>query len=267
MTDTLYQITDWDKNFENNRTRKLRALRYTLSPTRFGAGYSEMLRGRAGAARFGAWCATCKVAATSPPPRGKLIQGNGQPHTPKTLARFTRIPESTIIGMIERALEVGWLEVVASPVDVQGVTPPSPERQQVNPLCATGPEGTGPDRTGLLTPTPCEVSTISFREIWFAYPPHRQTDHDGANRLYSDAVRDGIDPELILAKVQAYAESPQGKSRFARGITKWLAAPGWMEDPAAWQDDGSNSNGTPLRDLNAEADAFDKDAWRKEQPK
>lgn len=120
-TDKLYNIRDWDGNFENNRTRKMKHMMWVPVPNKHdGDGYTELVDREDGAEMLGAWLAILQVASKCAE-RGTLVRDNGTPHTPKTIARQTRLKE----GVICKALgllcspDIGWLQVV----DVATVAP------------------------------------------------------------------------------------------------------------------------------------------------
>lgn len=122
---TVLRIVDWDKHFENNRSRELKSLDWVPVPNKMdGDGYTAMLEIRdnenplVGAARYGAWCAMVLLASKSQV-RGYLFrtvtipQAGAVPflaHDYLTMARISRLPASAFESCTERALEVGWVE-------------------------------------------------------------------------------------------------------------------------------------------------------------
>lgn len=113
----LYRVRDWNENFENADTRKLKRMRYLLLPTDLDKdAYVELIDHQSGPAHFGVWVALLELAAQGKP-RGDLARSNGEPHTIYTMARLTRIPERTIETALERlcSKSVGWLELEKSP--------------------------------------------------------------------------------------------------------------------------------------------------------
>lgn len=104
------QITDWDKHYENNRTRDLKQMTWVPMPVKHdGDGYTELLDHPNGAAHFGAWCALVQVAARCGT-RGTLLRGGGMAHDPGSLARMTRIPEKVWLEVLPRLVSIGWIE-------------------------------------------------------------------------------------------------------------------------------------------------------------
>lgn len=124
MRDPLYVIADWDKHFETSRTRGISSLKYVLTPLKRGDGYCDLVANRHGAANLGAWNALISVACSCET-RGVLLKNNGKPHTPKSLAKLTHLPERAFSRMLEQALEIGWVTVQKPLGDVR-VTPQKP---------------------------------------------------------------------------------------------------------------------------------------------
>ena len=112
----LYRIKNWEENFENNRTRLMKQMLWVPVPNKHdGDGYTELVDRENGAAMLGAWIAILQVASKCAM-RGTLMRDNGSPHAPKSIARLTRLDESTISEAITLlcSADVGWLEVVDS---------------------------------------------------------------------------------------------------------------------------------------------------------
>src|SRR5687767_7543220 len=109
----MLRIVDWDKHFENNRTKELKKLSWVPFPNKHdGDGFTELLDHPNGAAHYGAWCAIVQVASKCDP-RGTLSRDGARPHDVASLSRITRIPEPVLTEAIQRLINpIGWLEVV-----------------------------------------------------------------------------------------------------------------------------------------------------------
>lgn len=60
----MLRVKDWDKNFENGASRKLKRLDWVPVPIRMdGAGYTGLVAHEHGAQHFGAWMAIVEIAA------------------------------------------------------------------------------------------------------------------------------------------------------------------------------------------------------------
>jgi len=89
----LYKIRDWDRLFENNRSREIKSLTFVLFPNRHdGENFSAIMAHKNGAEIFSAWCLILQVASKCDP-RGTLLRGGKKPHDSASLALKTRAPE------------------------------------------------------------------------------------------------------------------------------------------------------------------------------
>lgn len=108
----LLRIRDWNGNFETNKSRKLKTLNWLPIPIFLDSDeYTELIDHEQGPAHFGVWIALVQVAARCSP-RGTLLRGSRQPHTPASLARITRIPQDLIAEALRRLTGIGWIEVL-----------------------------------------------------------------------------------------------------------------------------------------------------------
>lgn len=111
----LYRIKDWDRHFENNRTREMKTvMRWIPVPNKHdGDGYCTLVDRPDGAAMLGCWLAILQVASKCDR-RGTLLRSASSPHTAGTISRIVRLPED----LLQKALdllasdEIGWIEVV-----------------------------------------------------------------------------------------------------------------------------------------------------------
>jgi len=70
-------IKNWDKHFENNRTRDLKQMRWVPFPNSHdGDGYTELVEHKNGPAHLGCWVAIVQVASKCDT-RGTLLRGGG----------------------------------------------------------------------------------------------------------------------------------------------------------------------------------------------
>lgn len=129
------RVVDWEKHFENNRTRELKNLSFVLVPNKMdGDGYTELLDHENGVAHFGIWISILEIASrceirgtllrssrtTSAESRTQVRNGAEQvpdtqncplrPHTPQSLGRISRMPAGLYDEAIPRLVEIGWLE-------------------------------------------------------------------------------------------------------------------------------------------------------------
>jgi len=105
------RVRDWDRLYENNRSRELRQTAWFPALNDLGADwYAELVAHDEGAAQLGVWYALLMVASRATP-RGGLVRGDGQAHTAESLARVTRLSEPLVKAAIERLLQIGLIEI------------------------------------------------------------------------------------------------------------------------------------------------------------
>lgn len=129
-TNTLptYRIKNWDKLFENNRTRSLKRMDWIPIPNKMdGDGYTDLLDHPNGAAHLGAWVAILQIASRCDM-RGtlcRLTSAGITPHDFKSFARISRISASVFAEAIPRLQEIGWIEAVSDCSDGKTQSPPN----------------------------------------------------------------------------------------------------------------------------------------------
>jgi hypothetical protein len=107
----MFLVGNWDALYENNRTRALKAMAWVPVPNSHdGDGYSQLTAHQNAASHLGCWLAILQVASKCSP-RGTLSRDTGEPHTPESLARMTRLPEVAFSEAIPRLIDIGWLVV------------------------------------------------------------------------------------------------------------------------------------------------------------
>lgn len=113
----FYRVRDWDKHFENNRTRELRKLDWVPIPNKQdGDGYRTIMSHDRALEVFGCWVLILQIASKCSP-RGVLIRDSGQPHSATSLSRITGAPEESFTVALEylSSDDVGWIEVIEEP--------------------------------------------------------------------------------------------------------------------------------------------------------
>lgn len=117
----LYKIKDWEKHFENNRTRDMKVMSWIPVPNKHdGDGYTVLVDHENGAAHLGCWLAILQVASKCGE-RGTLLRDGKKPHDSASISRLTRLPRSLIQDALERLTseEIGWVEVVENNDDTE----------------------------------------------------------------------------------------------------------------------------------------------------
>lgn len=110
MPESVYRIVDWEKHFENNRTRELKSLGWVPIPNKHdGDGYTQVMEEDDGAAIYGAWISIVQVASKCDT-RGVLMRDASRPHDARSLSRMTRVPITNIQRALDKCVSIGWLE-------------------------------------------------------------------------------------------------------------------------------------------------------------
>jgi hypothetical protein len=202
--DVIYRIRDWDKLFENNRSRDLKTTSWVPVPnTHEGDGYKTLLDHPDGPAHYGAWHAILQVASRCGV-RGTLVRSCGELHTAESIARLAFFPERVISDALERlvSVEIDWIEVLdpktLSPIPQAGATipqatdvqtgtdpAPAPQAPSLFSSCSSlslkeeekstskGKKAQGKNPAGGCE-IPAELDTPEFRAAWADWAQHRK---------------------------------------------------------------------------------------------
>jgi len=128
-----WRIRDWDRHFENHKTRILRRVLWVAIPNKLdGDGFTFLMDHADGAAHYGAWLALVLIASKCDP-RGWLVRDELRagdfrrtppeggatlkyvakiPHSIDDLARLSRIAPNVLRAAIPRLMRIGWLEEI-----------------------------------------------------------------------------------------------------------------------------------------------------------
>jgi hypothetical protein len=234
----LYRVKDWDKHFENNRTREIKHLAWIPLPTKQdGDGYAELVTEHAdGASHYGAWVALVCIASKCDP-RGTLLREPGRPHTPHSLARKSRLSAALFEAVLPRLLVIGWLEVIEAPqegavISREGAPRATRARTEQN---RTEQNRTEQNRRKTLEQV--KLARNQFEEIWKAYP--RKLGKAKAEHLCAKLVKQGVDWTYLLSAAQHYAAAMRDKDAqyILHGSTFFAAKGKWTDyvtgDPEA----------------------------------
>lgn len=199
---TLYRIKDWNKHFENNRTRELEKMKWVPVPNKQdGDGYTSLIEHENGPAHFGAWCAIVQVASKCEP-RGTLLRASGKPHDAQSLSRITRFPAKILEEAIERlaSSEVGWLEVV-DPQELTETPQSDAEIPQADAGIPPPPALNGTERNGREEHYP--IDRIRATERSFSYEESEEIRNTAEGILKIVPVRKGQQQDRSLVLLAA----------------------------------------------------------------
>lgn len=112
-----YQIKDWDRRFENAKSRTIDSCSFVCIPNKqHGLGFTRIMAEADGAAIFGIWCLLLETASRQRRPRhGWLTEDgtrNGSPWTSEDLALRWRRPEQEVSRALTflSSVKIGWIE-------------------------------------------------------------------------------------------------------------------------------------------------------------
>ena len=96
--------------------------------------------------------------------------------------------------------------------------------------------------------TPQEGERSHFEEFWPVYPPKRKRDKKKAKEAWNKAIKEGADPDAIIAAAQDYARSDEGNGEFCAGPVPWLNGGRWEDDRSSWNSTSTNAIAGYLQD-------------------
>jgi uncharacterized phage protein (TIGR02220 family) len=172
----LYKIRDWNRLFENNRSRELKKLDFVLIPNRHdGESFSEIMQQKDGAKIFAGWVLILQVASKCDP-RGTLLRDSGtplrpgaRPHNSTSLSLKTRAPKEWF------DLAFSFLEENTDWLEIEEITEnPAPACELSAPACGKvtlkGREQNGMEEKGnLLSSKPSNVDLMTKARILIHY--------------------------------------------------------------------------------------------------
>lgn len=210
----IYQIRDWDRHFENNKSRLIGRCSWVSLPNKqHGMGYSRVVSEPDGAAIYGVFVMmVCACSQQESPRSGWLTDDgtrSGAPWGPADLALKFRRPKSEI----ERAIEVltdrkiGWLTAIQKETG-EAKNPPAIQKETVQPQlfnpqsalevplkCLEGMEG----MEGMEKNSPAVAGAVSdhkkFFSLWTEFYPERGE----GPYVVTNGAKDGAHVKRILA--------------------------------------------------------------------
>lgn len=173
----LYQVVNWNENFENNKSRERDQCSFVCVPNKqHGMGFTRIMAEKDGAAIYGIWALMIGALSRQKKPRNGYLTEDGHktgtPWAQSDLAVLWRRP----VAEITRALDflssdkIGWLKY-ASVIDGERV---ASQGQLVTDECPSGAyEEKGIEEKGIEPPNP-QAERIALRARlgeWFKRRP------------------------------------------------------------------------------------------------
>lgn len=130
-----YQIKEWDRFFENYKSRERDACGFVCVPNKLGFGMNCILSQHDGAAIYGIWCLLVCVCSRQRKPRlGWLTTdgtGTGTAFTPGDLASLFRRTEAEVVRALDfiSSPQVGWIQAHKTDTAVPAEYPSSTQNE------------------------------------------------------------------------------------------------------------------------------------------
>jgi len=246
----LYRIKDWNKHYENNRTRELKRLDWVPVPINHdGDGYTLLTGHDDAPALLGCWLAIVQVAAKCDP-RGTLLRRAKMPHDAASLARITRLPQ----GAIQRALnicehECNWLETEELEDGCENPAP-SCENPALGCLEGKGREGKGKKGVFVFCDSH-ENSETTAEQIYQSYPI--KVGKPDALRAIEKQMREHC-PRCLLSTVEAYALRRKGNEKEVPSVphpATWFNQQRFNDSPETWGPDRAQKSNSAPREVHS----------------
>lgn len=172
----LYQVLDWNDNFENSKSRERKECGFVCVPNRqSGLGFSRLMAHKQGASIYGVWCLLLGALSRQSRVDGKGREGwlthdghpTGIPWAVEDLALLFRRPDHEISCAIEllASPSIGWIKAH----DYQQ------EAFTARPLPAHCPDGIVKERKKEekgIAAAPLPFSSASFMKSWSDWVEH-----------------------------------------------------------------------------------------------
>lgn len=224
----LFLVHEWNKHFENNRTRELVYLDWVPIPNKMdGDGYTQLMDHQDGMEHFGAWVLIVEVASKCDP-RGILLRGGNIPHDHRSLARVTRGSLRVFEAAIPRLLEIGWLMAV-DVADGEALNELlEKHRHNPAPKCGAYEERNGTERNGKLFPA-AELELAE--EIYQCYP--LKVGKPAALKAIAKAIKSNPS-DYLRERTAEYAKAVVGTDTFLPHPSTWFNEERYNDDPSTW---------------------------------
>jgi hypothetical protein len=191
------------------------------------------------------------------------VRDGGEPHTPQSLARISRLPAALFEEAIPRLLKIGWIEKMASNIkelhegaEIPQVGATLPQDAAEIPqdgassragAVRNGTEGNGTEPNGnaggfVAIPPASKTAKPDwmhpeFNRLAGEYP--NASGVELARQLWIGYVFDGVitDPADVFAGLKRWKESSQWTrdgGQYIPGLDKWLSGKRWRDTPTPY---------------------------------
>jgi hypothetical protein len=228
MSEPIYKVRDWQKHFENNRSRTVENLRWVCVPNKHdGEGYATVMEQENAAELFAAWVLILQVASKCQE-RGTLMREDGTPMTAKVLAIKTRAPQHWFENALNfLTYKVKWME--CHPSDGQVSPDCHPTVTQVTKKEVKGMEGkeengkTREARKSSSSESDLSEVALKISTLVPEWSPHFS--HIERVSLSDNSAKWESLTESDWQTLKAWYEDSSEASKFRAGKTKLIESP------------------------------------------
>jgi len=221
MNDSIrIKIRDWDSNFEQDRSRTYRSIKWVPVPNKQGAGYRKIMKHKKGLEIYACWIALVLQGSLCTP-RGDLSK-----YSIEDLSLLTLIPEEILLQAIDfLSYPLDWVEKIPTnsdrlPTNLDNSVYQSPVVGSVlsnSVLCSS------------IQDKGCGEKDSEIEQIYQAYPKH--VGKGQAFRAIKAALKK-IHSSSLLDAVNRYSVSVAGKDpQFIPHPSTWFNGERWLDEP------------------------------------
>lgn len=243
----IYQVRQWDDNFENHKSREYEDCRFVCVPNKHdGLGFSRVMAEPDGVAIYGVWVLILAICSRQGRPRlGWLTEDGtreGVPLTPEDIEGQVGCSLEQITRAIAflSSSRIGWL----------GAYPTLDEAPKT--LVNKGRKG-GRKKGGLPPANRLsttleekrieEKRTEDAESVYELYP--KKVGKPAAIKAIIKAIKDGADPETLRDKAKQYAETVKGDNPdFIPHPSTWFNQARYNDAPETWRKSGNGTGAT-----------------------
>lgn len=231
-------IADWDKSFENAKSRKVDHKSYGQYIMKQGRGYCRMMAEKDGASIYGTFIALTAIIQAKPSlTRNGYITETGDetgyPLSFEDISAISRIPLKTI----KRALTVlssravGWIYADTMRIPLGYAEDTTVSAQYTGIVCTVCTVGSIRPKEPLVKSQGQTQYQPDFLTFWKTYPKKKKK--FDAFKAWKQMEADRPSIEIIIKKVQALKQTNDWKKDNGQYIpypASWLRSGGWDDE-------------------------------------
>lgn len=220
------KIRDWDKHFEQDRSRQWKTIKWVPVPNKQGAGYRRIMSEKNGLEIFGCWNALLQTASLCSP-RGDLSKYSIGDLSRLTLCDIKKL--ETAIIYLSQVLD--WIEVIENldknVKDCQKNVLPNPPDSSIQ--CSLIPS-LEPDNSPL------------FEKFWKLYPLRKRAGKGAAEKAW-DKIKF---PAETFEKIKEALSWQIKSSDWLNDNGKYIPMPATYLNQRRWEDESKYKKSAPV---------------------